>query len=126
MDGLKRINDELGHLIGSRAVCRFAETLRAACRTTDTAARYGGDEFVAVLSDTDLEGAKLVVRRVPERLDEDPDEPALSVSAGSRDVPARRRHADDAPERGGSGAVLGEGREGERPLAQRRRHPRVE
>ena len=30
MDGLKQINDELGHLIGSRAVCRFAETLRAA------------------------------------------------------------------------------------------------
>ena len=37
MDGLKRINDELGHLIGSRAVCRFAETLRASCRATDTA-----------------------------------------------------------------------------------------
>jgi len=82
MDGLKRINDELGHLIGSRAVCRFAETLRAACRTTDTAARYGGDEFVAVLTDTDQEGARLVVRRVAERLAEDPDKPALSVSAG--------------------------------------------
>jgi diguanylate cyclase (GGDEF)-like protein len=82
MDGLKRINDELGHLTGSRAVCRFAETLRAACRTTDTAARYGGDEFVAVLSDTDYEGAKLVVRRIGERLGEDTDEPPISVSAG--------------------------------------------
>ncbi len=60
MDGLKRINDELGHLTGSRAVCRFAEVLRSACRSTDTPARYGGDEFVAVLSDTDLEGARLV------------------------------------------------------------------
>jgi diguanylate cyclase (GGDEF)-like protein len=82
MDGLKRINDELGHLIGSRAVCRFAETLRAACRTTDTAARYGGDEFVAVLPDTDDEGAQLVIRRVAERLAEDRDKPELSVSAG--------------------------------------------
>jgi diguanylate cyclase (GGDEF)-like protein len=82
MDGLKRINDELGHLIGSRAVCRFAETLRAACRTTDTAARYGGDEFVAVLPDTDDEGAQLVIRRVSERLAEDHDKPELSVSAG--------------------------------------------
>jgi diguanylate cyclase (GGDEF)-like protein len=82
MDGLKRINDELGHLIGSRAVCRFAETLRAACRTTDTAARYGGDEFVAVLPDTDDEGAQLVIRRVTERLAEDHDKPELSVSAG--------------------------------------------
>jgi diguanylate cyclase (GGDEF)-like protein len=82
MDGLKVINDELGHLTGSRAVCRFAETLRAALRTTDTAARYGGDEFVAVLSDTDYAGAELAVRRTNERLETDPDTPRLSVSAG--------------------------------------------
>jgi diguanylate cyclase (GGDEF)-like protein len=82
MDGLKRINDEHGHLVGSRAVCRFAETLHAACRTTDTAARYGGDEFVAVLSDTNHDGAMLVVKRVNDRLADDADQPNLSVSAG--------------------------------------------
>jgi diguanylate cyclase (GGDEF)-like protein len=82
MDGLKRINDEMGHLTGSRAVCRFAETLQAVCRTTDTAARYGGDEFVTVLPDTDREGAELVVRRLAERLTEDTAEPPLAVSAG--------------------------------------------
>ena len=82
MDGLKRINDEMGHLIGSRALCRFAETLRATCRATDTAARYGGDEFVAVLPDTDEEGAALVIKRLTDRLAEDNDKPELSVSAG--------------------------------------------
>jgi diguanylate cyclase (GGDEF)-like protein len=82
MDGLKRINDELGHLIGSRAVCRFAETLRASCRTTDTAARYGGDEFVVILPDTDDEGARTVIQRVEERLADDPDKPQLAMSAG--------------------------------------------
>lgn len=82
MDGLKRINDEFGHLTGSRAVCRFAEVLRASCRETDTPARYGGDEFVAVLPDTDPEGARHVVRRVTERLDTDTDQPQLSASAG--------------------------------------------
>jgi diguanylate cyclase (GGDEF)-like protein len=82
MDGLKRINDELGHLTGSRAVCRLATTLNAALRTTDTAARYGGDEFVVVLSDTDYQGAALVVERTHERLADDPEEPRLSVSAG--------------------------------------------
>ena len=82
MDGLKRINDELGHLIGSRAVCRFAEILRSSCRDTDTTARYGGDEFVAVLPDTDEEGARVVIRRVVERLAADPDKPQLATSAG--------------------------------------------
>jgi diguanylate cyclase (GGDEF)-like protein len=82
MDGLKRINDELGHLIGSRAVCRLAETLRAACRNTDTAARYGGDEFVVILPDTDDEGARVVIQRVHDRLAEDTDKPELAVSAG--------------------------------------------
>jgi diguanylate cyclase (GGDEF)-like protein len=82
MDGLKRINDELGHLIGSRALCRFADTLRATCRVTDTAARYGGDEFVAVLPDTTEEGAQLVITRLGDRLAEDNDKPELSMSAG--------------------------------------------
>jgi diguanylate cyclase (GGDEF)-like protein len=82
MDGLKRINDELGHLIGSRAVCRLAETLRASCRNTDTAARYGGDEFVVILPDTDEEGARVVIQRVHDRLAEDTDKPELAVSAG--------------------------------------------
>ncbi|MEZ5319792.1 MAG: diguanylate cyclase [Vicinamibacterales bacterium] len=88
MDGLKRINDDLGHLIGSRAVCRFAETLRASCRTTDTAARYGGDEFVAVLPDTDADGARVVIKRVSDRLAEDTDKPQLSCSAGVAVYPA--------------------------------------
>ncbi len=82
MDELKRINDEMGHLTGSRAVCRFAETMSSALRDSDTAARYGGDEFVAVLSDTEQDGAELVVRRTTERLANDPDHPRLSVSAG--------------------------------------------
>ncbi len=82
MDGLKSINDEYGHLAGSRAVCRLADTLRESCRATDTSARFGGDEFVVVLPDTDETGAKHVVRRVSERLAKDTDKPLLSVSAG--------------------------------------------
>jgi diguanylate cyclase (GGDEF)-like protein len=82
MDGLKLINDEFGHLAGSRAVCRLADTLRESCRATDTSARFGGDEFVVVLPDTDETGARHVVRRVSERLAKDTDRPQLSVSAG--------------------------------------------
>jgi len=82
MDGLKQINDELGHLIGSRAVCRLADTLKASCRDTDTAARYGGDEFVVVLPGSDEEGARVVISRVTERLTEDRVKPELATSAG--------------------------------------------
>jgi diguanylate cyclase (GGDEF)-like protein len=82
MDGLKQINDELGHLIGSRAVCRLADTLKASCRDSDTAARYGGDEFVVVLPGSDEEGAKTVISRVMERLTEDRVKPELATSAG--------------------------------------------
>ena len=82
MDGLKQINDELGHLIGSRAVCRFADTLKACVRDTDTAARYGGDEFVAVLPGADEEGARAVIDRLTTRLAEDKVKPELATSAG--------------------------------------------
>ena len=82
MDGLKRINDEYGHLAGSRAVCRVAETLRRSCRQSDSAARFGGDEFVVVLPETEEAGAQLVAQRVSERLAADGDRPLLSISAG--------------------------------------------
>jgi diguanylate cyclase (GGDEF)-like protein len=82
MNGLKKINDKYGHLAGSRALCRVAETLRQSCRTTDTPARFGGDEFAVVLPETADEGGQLVLGRVAERLANDTDRPQLSVSGG--------------------------------------------
>ena len=82
MNGLKRINDKYGHLAGSRALCRVAETLRRSCRTIDTPARFGGDEFAIVLPETGDEGGRLVLARVAERLAADTDRPAVSVSGG--------------------------------------------
>src|SRR5229473_3586594 len=82
LDGLKKINDTYGHLVGSEALCRLANILRIHCRETDTAGRYGGDEFVLVLPETELGAARRVADRISERLRTDGDEPPISVSIG--------------------------------------------
>jgi diguanylate cyclase (GGDEF)-like protein/PAS domain S-box-containing protein len=82
LNGMKRINDSHGHLAGNRALCRLADIFRSSCRSIDTAARYGGDEFAIVLPETGDQEANVVGRRVCERLSSDYEEPLLSVSFG--------------------------------------------
>jgi len=82
MDGLKIINDQYGHLTGSRALVRISKILRNHSRAIDTAARYGGDEFALVLPEAGKDIASRVVSRIRERLSSEPEQPALSVSAG--------------------------------------------
>jgi diguanylate cyclase (GGDEF)-like protein len=82
LDGLKGINDRHGHLVGSRALMRLAEVLRLSCRSMDTAARFGGDEFALVLPETGEAAARQVGVRVCERLTSDGEQPTLSVSVG--------------------------------------------
>jgi diguanylate cyclase (GGDEF)-like protein/PAS domain S-box-containing protein len=82
LNGMKRINDSHGHLAGNRALCRLADIFRFSCRSIDTAARYGGDEFAIILPETGANEADAVGRRICERLSSDPEEPRLSVSVG--------------------------------------------
>jgi diguanylate cyclase (GGDEF)-like protein len=82
LDGLKKINDSHGHVVGSRALCRLGEVLRADCREVDTPARYGGDEFVVVLPETTAQGAAQIAARIRERITKDKEIPPISVSIG--------------------------------------------
>src|SRR5437660_7724111 len=82
MDGLKRINDRHGHMVGSQALCRLADVLSSCCRGIDTPARFGGDEFAVVLPETNADEANLVARRICERVANDGNGPTISVSAG--------------------------------------------
>jgi diguanylate cyclase (GGDEF)-like protein/PAS domain S-box-containing protein len=82
LDGMKRINDTHGHLAGNRALCRLADIFRFSCRSIDTAARYGGDEFAIILPETGLKEANAAGLRICERLSNDREEPLLAVSLG--------------------------------------------
>lgn len=65
MDGLKQINDTLGHRIGDAVIIEFSNRLKKATRETDTAARLGGDEFGVILSPLEsLEGIDSALGRI--------------------------------------------------------------
>ena len=64
LDKFKIINDTHGHLRGSKVLREVGFLLRAAIRETDIAARYGGDEFVVILPDTDYPQAKRLGERI--------------------------------------------------------------
>ena len=87
LDGLKKTNDQFGHLTGDRALCRLGQILRDCCRGIDTAARHGGDEFALVLPETSMAAATSVAHRICDLLAKDKEEPMLSVSAGVASYP---------------------------------------
>jgi diguanylate cyclase (GGDEF)-like protein len=70
LDNFKHINDRAGHEAGDIALCRLADNLRAELRAVDTAARFGGDEFVIILPQANTEGAMIVAERLRRRIEQ--------------------------------------------------------
>ncbi len=64
IDFFKKVNDMLGHGIGDDVLKEFSDILLEEIRDTDMACRYGGEEFVLVLSDTDKERAFIIAERI--------------------------------------------------------------
>ena len=95
LDRLKKINDAHGHLVGSRALCRVATILRIHCRSIDTPAQYGGDEFVLILPETKSAAAVQVAQRVSKQVNSDGDEPSISVSIGIAVYPQDGKTIDE-------------------------------
>jgi diguanylate cyclase (GGDEF)-like protein/PAS domain S-box-containing protein len=69
VNGMKAVNDRLGHDAGDRLLMEVAELLRSTFRGTDILARLGGDEFVALAVETDTDRRELLGSRLQERLD---------------------------------------------------------
>jgi len=70
IDRFKSINDRYGHPAGDAILRGVATALRECCRATDTPARYGGDEFMLILPETDLAGAEEVAARIRRHLEQ--------------------------------------------------------
>lgn len=70
-DNLKQINDEFGHFVGDRALEKFGLFLKKNLRESDIVARYGGDEFIAMLIGADMQEAQQVMKRLKQMLKEE-------------------------------------------------------
>ncbi len=80
LDGLKSVNDRYGHYEGDVILRGVAQLIRAGLRGIDIAARYGGDEFVALLPETDQDGAYVVAEKIRQSASE------LVVDTGGRRI----------------------------------------
>jgi diguanylate cyclase (GGDEF)-like protein len=79
IDNFKNINDTLGHLAGDDVLREIATRIKAELRQSDTLARFGGEEFVTLLSEADLANAIMVAER---------------IRAGIADLPFEIAHAN--------------------------------
>lgn len=69
IDNFKQVNDTYGHLIGDKLLSHAADTIRTSLRLGDILARYGGDEFAAVLPEADMEQLFMVADRIRDDLE---------------------------------------------------------
>ena len=82
IDYFKSVNDRYGHEAGDDVLREFADRMRTCVRGIDLACRYGGEEFVVVMSETDLSVATAVAERIRRKIAGDP----FPVQRGERSI----------------------------------------
>jgi len=100
LDGFKIINDTYGHKVGDEVLQQVANSMEKSLRSTDFLARYGGDEWTLVLTETNLTQAQVVIQKIQNGLRNNPVQlpdgksTNIGVSGGVALYPV---HADTAP-----------------------------
>jgi diguanylate cyclase (GGDEF)-like protein len=120
LDELKAINDLQGHFVGDRVLRAVGDVIREGVRRIDIAARYGGDEFVVLLPETESSGAYVVAEKIRmgvAELDVPGTDMKTSLSVGVVSYPDDGRTSDElmisadqamyASKRGGKNRVMG-------------------
>ncbi len=94
IDYFKTVNDTCGHLVGSKILVDISEIIQSIVRSSDYAFRYGGDEFVIVLTQTDAQKALVVAERIRKaveatsfKIEGGPADLKLTVSVGLAGYP---------------------------------------
>jgi diguanylate cyclase (GGDEF)-like protein len=86
LDGFKAVNDALGHQVGDELLVLTATTISSQLRSADVAARFGGDEFIVLLPQTDADRAHVLAERIAARFSEEAakrfSKAAVSMSIG--------------------------------------------
>ena len=100
VDYFKKINDSYGHDIGDRVLQSIADTTRKEMRQKDVLARFGGEEFIALLAETSIQDALLIADRIRERIQNEClhlKERSLSftVSIGVAELKSHRQDLDE-------------------------------
>lgn len=101
-DNLKFVNDSRGHQAGNKLIQHMAEVIKLSLRETDLAARFGGDEFVLLLIETEPSYAYMVAERIRTTLEKTPltvdgrDAIAVTMSLGLASFPLHAGNIQDA------------------------------
>jgi len=108
LDGFKGINDALGHHVGDTVLKKVAGLINASIRDSDLAARYGGDEFVMIMPDTNLAHASLVAERLQAAVGQWARSAAinLSLSIGMGEAPTHGQEIEEILQRVDSAMYL--------------------
>ncbi len=99
IDYFKKINDTFGHTAGDSALAKIAHCLRQSVRASDMIFRYGGEEFVLLLSNTAAEGAQLLAERIRNHIrDMDCSDIAPNLRITTSIGVATLSHPEDTPQ----------------------------